>query len=167
MRLLMRSRTEDALEILAVRHISGAPIVEADRVDGMLSAMDIIEFLAATPGVPDVTDADEDGEPRGIDGPAEAAAEESAAYFVDFWPDALNQRWLRHGVPVHAGGSVQRLPAIRIRPCVPVGATRLGNALHDTGGRAPPSSCYAPAGAVRTRAVCLRACNALYSAAVA
>lgn len=78
----------DALEILTARHISGAPVVEADRVVGVLSAMDIIEFLATTPGVPDVTDVDEDGEPRGLDDPAEATAEAPAAYFVDFWSDA-------------------------------------------------------------------------------
>jgi CBS domain-containing protein len=56
----------DALDILTARRISGAPVVEADKVVGVLSAMDIIEFLATTPGVPDVTNADED-DPRGLD----------------------------------------------------------------------------------------------------
>ena len=74
----------DALEVLTGRHISGAPVVEANRVVGVLSAMDIIEFLATTPGVPDVTNADDEGEAAGLDESAEA----SAAYFVDFWSDA-------------------------------------------------------------------------------
>ena len=74
----------DALEVLTARHISGAPVVEADRVVGVLSAMDIIEFLATTPGVPDVTDADEESEPA----EPEESGESSAAYFVDFWSDA-------------------------------------------------------------------------------
>jgi CBS domain-containing protein len=74
----------DALEILTARHISGAPVIEADRVVGVLSAMDIIEFLATTPGVPDVTDSEADGDLRGVD----EASEPSAAYFVDFWSDA-------------------------------------------------------------------------------
>jgi CBS domain-containing protein len=74
----------DALEILTARHISGAPVVEADRVVGVLSAMDIIEFLATTPGVPDMTDADEESEPA----EPEESGESSAAYFVDFWSDA-------------------------------------------------------------------------------
>lgn len=71
----------DALEVLTARHISGAPVLEAERVVGVLSAMDIMEFLATTPGVPDVTDTDDDGEPRGLDDSGEA----SAVYFVDFW----------------------------------------------------------------------------------
>ncbi len=79
-----RMSLRDALEILTARQISGAPVVEADKVVGVLSAMDIIEFLATTPGVPDVTGTSEDEEPRELDG----AAETSAAYFVDFWSDA-------------------------------------------------------------------------------
>jgi CBS domain-containing protein len=74
----------EALEILTARHISGAPVTEADRVVGVLSAMDIIEFLSTTPGVPDVTDGDDDEEPRGDEDSGEA----SAVYFADFWSDA-------------------------------------------------------------------------------
>ena len=74
----------DALEVLTGRHISGAPVVEAGRVVGVLSAMDIVEFLATTPGVPDVTDAQDEGPAVRAD----EAAESSAAYFVDFWSDA-------------------------------------------------------------------------------
>jgi CBS domain-containing protein len=73
----------DALDILTARRISGAPVVEADTVVGVLSAMDIIEFLATTPGVPDVTNADED-DPRGLDD----GTETPAAYFVDLWSNA-------------------------------------------------------------------------------
>ena len=77
----------DALEILAARHISGAPVLEGGRVIGVLSATDVIEFLATTPGVPDVSDGDEDGEPRGQE-PGDPGAEPAAAYFIDFWSDA-------------------------------------------------------------------------------
>ena len=70
----------DALDILTARHISGAPVVEADKVVGVLSAMDIIEFLATTPGVPNADEADEN-EPRGLDD----GTESQAAYFVDLW----------------------------------------------------------------------------------
>lgn len=78
----------DALEILTARHISGAPVLEGGRVIGVLSANDVIEFLATTPGVPDVSDTDEDGEPRGLEEPSDPAAESGAAYFIDFWSDA-------------------------------------------------------------------------------
>jgi CBS domain-containing protein len=71
----------DALDILSARRISGAPVLEAGRIVGVLSAMDIIEFLAITPGVPDVGD-DEDS--RGLDD----GADTPSAYFVDFWPPA-------------------------------------------------------------------------------
>jgi len=78
----------DALEILTARHISGAPVLEGGRVIGVLSATDVIEFLATTPGVPDVSDSDEDGEARGLEEPGDPAAEPAAAYFIDFWSDA-------------------------------------------------------------------------------
>lgn len=73
----------DALDILTARHVSGAPVVEADKVVGVLSAMDILEFLSTTPGVPDVTNSEED-EPRGLDD----GTETPAAYFVDLWSNA-------------------------------------------------------------------------------
>jgi CBS domain-containing protein len=78
----------DALDILSARHISGAPVVDGHRVVGVFSATDVIEFLATTPGVPDVADANEEGEPRGIEGPDEPGTDPAAAYFIDFWSDA-------------------------------------------------------------------------------
>lgn len=78
----------DALEILVAQQVSGAPVVEGERVVGVFSAMDVIEFLATTPGVPDVTDTDGDDEPRALEDPADANGEVPAAYFVDFWSDA-------------------------------------------------------------------------------
>ena len=78
----------DALEILVARQISGAPVLEGARVIGVLSATDVIEFLATTPGVPDVSDTDEDEEPRGLQESGDPGAEPAAAYFIDFWSDA-------------------------------------------------------------------------------
>jgi CBS domain-containing protein len=78
----------DALEILASRHISGAPVVEGERIVGVFSAMDAIEFLATTSGVPDIVDTHGDGEPGALEGQQEADAEAPAAYFIDFWSDA-------------------------------------------------------------------------------
>jgi CBS domain-containing protein len=78
----------NALEILAARHISGAPVLEGGRVVGIFSATDVIEFLATTPGVPDVSDRDQDGEPRGLEEPDDSDADAGAAYFIDFWSNA-------------------------------------------------------------------------------
>jgi CBS domain-containing protein len=76
----------DALEILASRHISGAPVVEGERVVGIFSSMDAIEFLATTPGVPDVVDTQEDDEPARDE--ASRDAHMPPEYFVDFWSNA-------------------------------------------------------------------------------
>jgi CBS domain-containing protein len=78
----------DALEILVARHISGAPVVEGGRIVGMFSATDVIEFLATTPGVPDVVDAQRDGEPSPLEEVDAATGDAPAAYFTDFWSDA-------------------------------------------------------------------------------
>lgn len=78
----------DALEILTARHISGAPVVAGERIVGVFSAMDAIEFLATTPGVPDVMSTQSDGEAEALLDTANTDAEAPAAYFIDFWSDA-------------------------------------------------------------------------------
>ena len=78
----------DALEILAARQISGAPVVEGNRIVGAFSAMDAIEFLATTPGVPDVSEAQDDEQGVTSHELTDGDAEASPAYFVDFWSDA-------------------------------------------------------------------------------
>ena len=78
----------DALEILTARHISGAPVVEGERIVGVFSAMDAIEFLATTPGVPDVAPSQSESEAEELQETTDANADAPAAYFVDFWSDA-------------------------------------------------------------------------------
>lgn len=78
----------DALEILTGRHISGAPVVEGGRIVGVFSAMDAIEFLATTPGVPDVASTQDEGDAEDPQDPTDMDADAPAAYFVDFWSDA-------------------------------------------------------------------------------
>jgi CBS domain-containing protein len=80
----------DAIELLATRHLSGAPVVSGRLVVGVVSATDLMLFLARLPGVPtgrpvseelgdDVVvnsdDVDDENDPP-------------AAYFTDMWPDA-------------------------------------------------------------------------------
>ena len=77
----------EALEILTARHISGAPVVEGQRIVGVFSAMDAIEFLATTPGVPDVTATQSEGEAEELQEIPDADADVPASYFVDFWSD--------------------------------------------------------------------------------
>ena len=79
----------DALEILTARHISGAPVVEGERIVGVFSAMDAIEFLATTPGVPDVAPTQSESEAEELRETTDADADaDPPAYFVDFWSDA-------------------------------------------------------------------------------
>lgn len=43
----------EAAEILATEHVSGAPVVHAGRPLGMISARDLLEFIAALPADPE------------------------------------------------------------------------------------------------------------------
>jgi CBS domain-containing protein len=42
----------EAIELFAIQHLSGAPVVAGARVLGVLSASDILAFESVTPGVP-------------------------------------------------------------------------------------------------------------------
>lgn len=41
----------EAIEVFAERHISGAPVMSGDRMVGVLSSTDILEFVASNPAV--------------------------------------------------------------------------------------------------------------------
>lgn len=74
----------DAIDVLAKHHISGAPVVEGDRVVGMLSARDVVEFLASV--VTAANDADTDG--FGAADTGNGTSGEGTEYFVDLWAEA-------------------------------------------------------------------------------
>ena len=79
----------DAIELLATRHLSGAPVVSGERIVGVVSATDLMEFLAALPGVPttrpDQTDGEDDVEITADE--ADADTSWQSAYFADLWDD--------------------------------------------------------------------------------
>ncbi len=80
----------EAIEVLADRRITGAPVVAANKIVGVLSANDIMAFEATTPGVPAAHyERSEHGE---LETPEEQQWEEGSdapsAYFTDFWADA-------------------------------------------------------------------------------
>lgn len=81
-----RATLRDAVEALASRHISGAPVVDGSTVVGTISAGDILRFEAVTPGVPmereETDDLLEDFDPW------EEDALPPAAYFTELWEDA-------------------------------------------------------------------------------
>lgn len=78
----------DAVEILATRHIGGAPVVAGGRVLGVFASSDGLAFEAVTPGVPRERPEQLESE---LETPAEweiEGAEPAAAFFTDMWVDA-------------------------------------------------------------------------------
>jgi len=80
----------DAVELLAGRHITGAPVVAAGRVVGVISASDILSFEADTPGVP--TEQPVAAEEEELEEPGEEdwekEVEPAGTYFSELWTDA-------------------------------------------------------------------------------
>jgi CBS domain-containing protein len=87
---------EDAMAVFASRHVSGAPVVVRDKVVGVLSATDILDFAASTPPVPT-----EHPEPAELaefepDVSMEEGDEPAATFFTELWSDAgadVNERF--------------------------------------------------------------------------
>lgn len=78
----------EAAELLADGYVSGAPVVAGTRVVGVVSAADIVDFVADDPGVPtDRPEQVEPGEWPEVE-PWVEGDESPSAYFVDFWSDA-------------------------------------------------------------------------------
>ena len=78
----------DAAELFVSRHVSGAPVLDGQRVVGVVSATDVLEFVASNPPVPrQKADRGEVGEWAELPGsePSDAAP---GAYFADMWEDA-------------------------------------------------------------------------------
>jgi CBS domain-containing protein len=77
----------DLVDLLAARHIGGAPVVAGRKVVGVVTGADILSFLASEPVVPPTLPGDADT----VLEPAEEWTDEEqalGAYFGDFWPDA-------------------------------------------------------------------------------
>jgi CBS domain-containing protein len=78
----------DAMEMLAARHVSGAPVMSGNRVAGVVSATDFLSFAASTPLVPT-----EGGEPEVLGEPEPVAEweegdEPPGTFFSELWSDA-------------------------------------------------------------------------------
>ena len=85
----------EAMDTFASRRISGAPVVEGAAVVGVVSAIDLLQFAAALPGVPTERDLGPDllEDVSGDDIAAEQFPDENrdepgALFFTDLWDDA-------------------------------------------------------------------------------
>ena len=80
----------EAAELMARRHMSGAPVASDGSVLGVVSATDLLTFVALMPGVPVEHDAG-DGEDILDDEPLPPeGAEPPAAFFAALWADTGN-----------------------------------------------------------------------------
>jgi CBS domain-containing protein len=78
----------EAAELLAARHLGGAPVVEGPRVVGVVSASDILAFEASTPGVPAAGEEPQEWDEWGELPGWETGDEPPARYFTELWADA-------------------------------------------------------------------------------
>lgn len=89
--LTPQTTLRDAVDLFATKHVSGAPVVSASKVLGVVTAADILSFSASTPGVP----TERPGQTEWGDWSEPAKEEEPerenvapASYFTDLWADA-------------------------------------------------------------------------------
>src|SRR5258706_7678242 len=76
----------ELVELLADKHLGGAPVVRGGRVVGVVPLDDIMLFQASLPPVP--VDSSEGIAPEPETAPAAGEDEADSAFFVDLWPDA-------------------------------------------------------------------------------
>lgn len=77
----------DAAGLLADEYVSGAPVVAGTKVVGVVSAADIVDFVADDPGVPtERPEQVEAGEFPEVE-PWVEGDDAPAAFFVDYWSD--------------------------------------------------------------------------------
>jgi len=80
----------EAMELLARRHVSGAPVVSGGTLVGVVSATDLMAFVAALSGVPTERDTNEEwGEwpEASIGQDVERGTEAASAFFSELWDD--------------------------------------------------------------------------------
>lgn len=91
--LAPQTTVREAMEVLAHRHVSGAPVLNGDHLVGVVTATDLMTFAAALTGVPterDLCSAWDNDEPES-DEDDEDESEEGATFstfFNEMWDDA-------------------------------------------------------------------------------
>jgi len=78
----------EAIGVLDDREISGAPVMAAGAVLGVLSATDVLAFEAGTPGVPTADQSRVQDPAVGTEEPQRDETHPVSAYFTDIWDNA-------------------------------------------------------------------------------
>jgi CBS domain-containing protein len=94
--VLPEMNLRDTMALFSSRHISGAPVVAGDRVLGVITATDLMDFAAAAPGAPTAREVEGNVIPLDegvVDEIAEddmgvEGGEPPASYFSTMWDDA-------------------------------------------------------------------------------
>jgi CBS domain-containing protein len=120
----------DAFELLARRHLGGVPVVTDDRLYGVLSATDLLEFTASVPPVPserpEVPELEEWETPEAW----QEGGEPPGAFFHELWADVgtdVLERFRETGRPEWdvleehtVAEAMTRAPLCVVRPDAPV-----------------------------------------------
>lgn len=120
----------DAVELLAQRHLGGVPVVTDDKVRGVLSATDLLEFTAEVPPVPaerpEVPDLEEWETPEEW----QEGGEPPGAFYHELWADVgadVLERFRESGSPEWdvleehtVAEAMTRAPLCAVGPDVPV-----------------------------------------------
>lgn len=78
----------DAMGVLTARHVSGAPVVEGERVVGVVTAADLLALVATVPGVPRSTDRPaEDAEAQEPAPDIPEASGDRDAFYTELWTE--------------------------------------------------------------------------------
>jgi CBS domain-containing protein len=81
----------EALELLGARHLSGAPVVSNGNLVGVVTATDLMTFVAALPGTPTeraTSSLQDEWEGPSVEQEAEEEVEPASAFFSELWDDA-------------------------------------------------------------------------------
>ncbi len=92
----------EGLEVLRAENVSGAPVVSGNSVAGVVSATDILEFAATTPGVPTGRPGQTEWGEYDQAEVWEEGSDSPSSYFADYWADAgaqITARFEESGSP--------------------------------------------------------------------
>ena len=82
----------EATEVLSSEHFGGAPVVAGDRVVGVISIADLLDFVSSNPGPPTLKEERAEwGESSEKEEAWNSRGEPAAAYFGEMWSDVFVQ----------------------------------------------------------------------------
>jgi CBS domain-containing protein len=81
----------EAVEILSFEHFGGAPVVAGERVVGVISIADLLDFVSSNPGPPIPKEGRAVGESSEEEEAWDSRGEPAAAYFGEMWSDVFVQ----------------------------------------------------------------------------